>query len=143
MNKIRYFVEQSWLLIVASFCFGLLIAVTNAGLLPRIIQNKNTISLTNLTYDYSKESCYYSEYSTTTQLVPFRNEEVGISKAVSEGKHVDDIISGLLNLLNKYGEIIEQGLSYNGYAVSRDDKKNLKPELYEVIVNYIKCKKKL
>jgi electron transport complex protein RnfG len=38
--KIKYFVEQSWLLIVASFCFGLLIAVTSAGLSPRIIQNE-------------------------------------------------------------------------------------------------------
>lgn len=32
--------EQSWLLIVASFCFGLLIAVTNAALSPRIRQNE-------------------------------------------------------------------------------------------------------
>lgn len=40
MAKIKYFVEQSWLLIVASFCFGLLIAVTSAGLSPRIIQNE-------------------------------------------------------------------------------------------------------
>ena len=40
MFRIKYFIQQSWLLIVASFCFGLLIAVTNAGLSPRIIQNK-------------------------------------------------------------------------------------------------------
>lgn len=40
MSKIQYFVEQSWLLIVASFGFGLLIAVTSAGLSPRIEQNK-------------------------------------------------------------------------------------------------------
>jgi electron transport complex protein RnfG len=40
VSKIKHFVEQSWLLIVASFCFGLLIAVTNAGLSSRIIQNK-------------------------------------------------------------------------------------------------------
>src|SRR4030042_7061189 len=32
--------QQSWLLIVASFCFGLLIAVTSAGLSPRIRQNE-------------------------------------------------------------------------------------------------------
>jgi electron transport complex protein RnfG len=38
--KIKYFIQQSWLLIVASFCFGLLIAVTNAALSPRIQQNK-------------------------------------------------------------------------------------------------------
>ena len=40
MFKIKYFVQQSWLLIVASFCFGLLIAVTSAGLSPRIRQNE-------------------------------------------------------------------------------------------------------
>ena len=40
MNKIKHFIEQSWLLVIASFFFGLLIAVTNAGLSPRIEQNK-------------------------------------------------------------------------------------------------------
>ncbi len=40
MNKIKNFIQQSWLLIVASFCFGLLIAVTNAALSPRIRQNE-------------------------------------------------------------------------------------------------------
>lgn len=40
MGKIKHFFEQSWLLIVASFCFGLLIAVTNAALSARIEQNR-------------------------------------------------------------------------------------------------------
>ncbi len=40
MSKLKYFIRQSWLLIVCSFLFGLLIAVTNAGLSPRIEQNK-------------------------------------------------------------------------------------------------------
>jgi len=40
VSKLKYFVQQSWLLIVASFLFGLLIAVTDAGLSPRIEQNK-------------------------------------------------------------------------------------------------------
>ena len=40
MSKIKYFIQQSWLLIAASFCFGLLIAVTSAALSPRIAQNK-------------------------------------------------------------------------------------------------------
>jgi electron transport complex protein RnfG len=38
--KIKHFIRQSWLLIVASFFFGLLIAVTSAALSPRIEQNK-------------------------------------------------------------------------------------------------------
>jgi electron transport complex protein RnfG len=40
MRSIRHFFEQSWLLIVASFFFGLLIAITNAALSPRIEQNR-------------------------------------------------------------------------------------------------------
>ena len=39
MRSIKHFFEQSWLLIVASFFFGLLIAVTNASLAPRIAWN--------------------------------------------------------------------------------------------------------
>ena len=40
MSKIKYFLQQSWLLIVTSFFFGLLIAATNAALAPRIAFNE-------------------------------------------------------------------------------------------------------
>lgn len=40
MDKIKYFVQQSWLLIVSSFCFGLLLAIANAAWSPRIEQNR-------------------------------------------------------------------------------------------------------
>ena len=40
MAKIKHFIQQSWLLIVASFLFGLLIAVANAAWSPRIEQNE-------------------------------------------------------------------------------------------------------
>lgn len=40
MLKIKYFIQQSWLLIVSSFCFGLLIAIANAAWAPIIEQNK-------------------------------------------------------------------------------------------------------
>jgi electron transport complex protein RnfG len=40
VSKIRYFVQQSWLLIVSSFCFGLLLAIANAAWSPRIEQNR-------------------------------------------------------------------------------------------------------
>jgi electron transport complex protein RnfG len=39
VSKIKYFFQQSWLLIVSSFLFGLLIAVTNASLEGRIKEN--------------------------------------------------------------------------------------------------------
>jgi len=40
VSKIKYFVQQSWLLIVSSFCFGLLLAIANAAWAPRIEQNR-------------------------------------------------------------------------------------------------------
>ena len=40
MSKITHFIQQSWLLIVAAFFFGLLIAVTNAAWQDEIIQNE-------------------------------------------------------------------------------------------------------
>ncbi len=40
MFKIKFFFQQSWLLIVASFFFGLLIAVANAAWQGKILQNE-------------------------------------------------------------------------------------------------------
>jgi len=40
VGKIKYFVQQSWLLIVSAFCFGLLIAVANAAWSAKIEQNR-------------------------------------------------------------------------------------------------------
>jgi len=40
MSKIKYFLQQSWLLMVSAFCFGLLIAFANAAWSPIIEQNK-------------------------------------------------------------------------------------------------------
>jgi Na+-translocating ferredoxin:NAD+ oxidoreductase subunit G len=40
LSKLKYFLQQSWLLLVSSFFFGLLIAVTNAALSGRIEQNR-------------------------------------------------------------------------------------------------------
>jgi len=40
MSKVKYFLQQSWLLIVASFAFGLLLAAAEAAWQPRIEANK-------------------------------------------------------------------------------------------------------
>jgi len=40
VSKIKYFVQQSWLLILSSFCFGLLLAIASAAWSPRIEQNR-------------------------------------------------------------------------------------------------------
>ena len=40
MNKLRYFIQQSWLLMASAFFFGLLIAIANAAWSPIIERNK-------------------------------------------------------------------------------------------------------
>jgi electron transport complex protein RnfG len=40
VSKIQYFIKQSWLLIISSFCFGLILAIANAAWYPRILQNE-------------------------------------------------------------------------------------------------------
>jgi electron transport complex protein RnfG len=40
MSKLKFFMQQSWLLILSAFCFGLLLAAAKAGLDPRIIANE-------------------------------------------------------------------------------------------------------
>jgi len=47
LPKLKHFLRESWLLIAASFFFGLLIAATNAALAARIEMNKTT-KLTSL-----------------------------------------------------------------------------------------------
>jgi electron transport complex protein RnfG len=46
-NKLKYFIQQSWLLLIASFLFGLLIAIADAAWSPKIKKNK-TEKLSNL-----------------------------------------------------------------------------------------------
>jgi electron transport complex protein RnfG len=41
MSKIKLFIQQSWLLIVSAFFFGLLLAIAQAAWGPRIEQNKS------------------------------------------------------------------------------------------------------
>jgi len=40
VSKIKHFIQQSWLLIISAFFFGLLIAIANAGWSPRIERNE-------------------------------------------------------------------------------------------------------
>lgn len=84
MLKIKYFIEQSWLLIVSSFCFGLLIAVTNAALLPKIQENKAT-ELNNLTMDLLPDAKRFVEVEAEIEvkLAGGNKERVKVYKAVS------------------------------------------------------------
>ena len=85
MNKIKHFIVQSWLLIATSFFFGLLIAVTNAGLSPRIEQNK--INKRNrLVGELLPEAKNFVPLDTPIEVesVRGRKEAVQVYKAMSE-----------------------------------------------------------
>jgi electron transport complex protein RnfG len=85
VSKIKYFMQQSWLLIVASFCFGLLIAVTNAALSPRIRQNEIN-KRNHLVSALLPEAKDFVPLDEQIEIQPFRGkiENIEIYKAVSE-----------------------------------------------------------
>lgn len=41
MSKIKYFIQESWLLLLCAFCFGLVLAAANAAWSGRIKQNED------------------------------------------------------------------------------------------------------
>jgi electron transport complex protein RnfG len=85
MGKLRYFVKQSWLLIVSSFCFGLLIAVTDAALSEKIEQNK-TDKLNRLTLWLLPKAKHFVPVDAQFEigLGRGRSEKVTVYKAVGE-----------------------------------------------------------
>jgi electron transport complex protein RnfG len=89
MPKIKHFVEQSWLLIVSSFCFGLLIAVTNAALLPQIQENQAT-ELNELTKALLPGAKQFAEVDAEfeVKLAGGKKEPVRVYKAMSAGECV-------------------------------------------------------
>ena len=89
MLKIKHFIQQSWLLIVASFFFGLLIAVTNAALSPRIEQNRID-KLNRLTRALLPEAENFIALDTEIEIESTRGkkEKVQVYKAMSEGECV-------------------------------------------------------
>ena len=85
MSKIKHFMQQSWLLIVASFCFGLLIAVTSAALSPRIRQNEinKRNRMVTVLLPEAKDFILMEE-SIEIQSIQGKKEKVEIYKAMSQ-----------------------------------------------------------
>ena len=88
MVKIKYFIQQSWLLIVSSFFFGLLIAIASAGWSPRIEQNKID-KLNHLTADLLPEAKHFIDLDTLDIVIEVesakgKRKKIKVYKAVSE-----------------------------------------------------------
>ena len=89
MVRIKHFIQQSWLLIAASFCFGLLIAAANATLSERIEQNRID-KLNRLTRALLPEAENFIALDTEIEIESTRGkkEKVQVYKAMSEGECV-------------------------------------------------------
>jgi len=85
MTKIKYFIQQSWLLIVSSFCFGLLIAVTDAALAAKIEHNKAD-KLNRLTVALLPDAKHFEQLDEEieVELARGKKEKVKVYKAVSQ-----------------------------------------------------------
>jgi len=86
-SKLRYFLQESWLLLAGSFCFGLLIAVTNAALSDRIEQNK-IAKLNELTKALMPEAQHFQliDAQIEVALPDGSKEKAGISEALAGDK---------------------------------------------------------
>lgn len=89
MRSLKHFFEQSWLLIAASFFFGLLIAATNAALSDRIEMNKVT-KLTNLAQDLLPQAEKFVPVKEQIEIEAFdgRPEVAAVYEAVTDSNTV-------------------------------------------------------
>lgn len=87
MDKLRHFIEQSWLLIVASFAFGLLLAATNYALAERIQQNRID-KLNRLAKGLLADAKHFMEIEEDVEIRGSRGkaQEVAVYKAINEAK---------------------------------------------------------
>jgi len=83
MLKIKHFIEQSWLLIVSAFCFGLLIAVTNAAWAPMIEQNRID-KLNDLMSGLLEAERFEPEAELEIESAKGKKVKTSVYKAVSE-----------------------------------------------------------
>ena len=84
MDKVKYFFQQSWLLIVASFFFGLLIAVANAGWQGRMLQNEED-KFNNLVVEMIPDA--------NTSEIVLENVEVESGKGKTKATSVREVLS--------------------------------------------------
>jgi len=89
VRSLKHFFEQSWLLIAASFFFGLLIAATNAALSDRIEMNKVT-KLTSLARDLLPQAEKFAPVKEKIEIKAFdgRLEVAAVYEAVADGNAV-------------------------------------------------------
>ncbi len=121
MSKIKHFIEQSWLLIAASFFFGLLIATTNTAWAPRIEQNK-IAKINNLMSGLLPKAKKF-ELTTELQIETAKGKKVrsNVYKGIAEGRCVGWAFNcegpGFADKIELIIAVDEHFKKFAGYAV--------------------------
>lgn len=112
MRRIRHFFEQSWLLIVAAFFFGLLIAVTNAALSPRIELNKVS-KLTTLAKGLLPQAEKFAPLKTEIEVKTLdgRKQKINVYRAITDGQTAGWVFKALGS---GWGGTLELGVVVDG-----------------------------
>jgi len=84
LDKIKYFWQQSWLLIVSAFCFGLLIAITNTALSERIEKNQVAKLYENMRLLITDAN----DLNKAIEKLPVAGRETTIYKAVDDSNKI-------------------------------------------------------
>lgn len=89
MRKIKHFFEESWLVVAAAFCFGLLIAITNATLAPRIEQNR-IAKFNRLASGLLPQATEFApvDEEIAVQALDGRPQKLDISRALANGETI-------------------------------------------------------
>jgi len=86
MLKIKYFIKQSWLLIVSAFFFGLLIAVTNAALIEKINANSANKVNSKLKAMIPQAVDFPKQDSITIKSQQQKDMQIDLYKAVAQNQ---------------------------------------------------------
>jgi electron transport complex protein RnfG len=100
MSKIKFFLEQSWLLLISAFFFGLLIATANSAWSPRIEQNKKD-KLTNLMKGLITTASHFEPALQEVEITGAKGQKQ--TTTVYKGINDDEATSGFAFIASGFG----------------------------------------
>ena len=135
LDNIKHFLKESWLLVVASFFFGLLIAVTNAALEERIDYNLNVYKYNKAAISVMPEATNFEMAieSVTVKTKTGKELTTAVKKAVDsegnalgwaficQGKGFADNVQLLVIVDSEFEKMVGYGVLYSVETVGYGD----------------------
>jgi electron transport complex protein RnfG len=91
MPKLKIFLEKSWLLMVASFCFGLLIAGADAAWRDKINYNLNVYKVNRVAQEVLPEATSFQESPEKIEVETGSGKKVPVSLKTAKDAYDKDI----------------------------------------------------